>query len=66
MLSGYEEKLKEHKKIKIGAWVRFYHDGHLVISEVRFIVKRVGGYVYFVTDICEVSYDSITDYRNDV
>ena len=64
MFDGYEDKLLVYKKIQIGAWVRFYNNGHLAISEVRFIVKRTGGYIYFVTDLCEISYDSITDYRN--
>lgn len=54
--------LDEPVQLKIGDWVRFYKDGRLIVSEIRYVVAKWDT-EYYVTDDGEVSKELIIDYR---
>jgi hypothetical protein len=51
-------------KIKVGDWVRFYHDGKMVIGVVQYTVKDdLLGYMTAQTDIGAVDFRYILEVR---
>lgn len=57
------EQIKERNGIKRGDWVRFMSAGRFVIGEVRYIMRRTGGFVDFYTDAGVCGEDSILESR---
>jgi hypothetical protein len=48
---------------EVGDWVRFYRSNALVISRVNYVVTRIGGYVYLLTDVGEVRPQEVVEYK---